>query len=86
LRPGRLHPDFQDWLARTARLIRERRWQEPDAEELADEVEDLGKSERRGITSQLTRLLVHLRTGCPLLPTEPPWRVAAGITVRGRSR
>lgn len=53
-------PDFQDWLARTARLIRERRWQELDAEQLADAIEDLGKSERRGITSQLTRLLVHL--------------------------
>jgi len=52
--------DFNDWLGRTARLIRERRWQEVDAEQLADEVEDLGKSERRGIASQLTRLLVHL--------------------------
>jgi hypothetical protein len=52
--------DYQDWLAQTARLIRERRWQALDADQLADEVEDLGKSERRGIASQLTRLLVHL--------------------------
>lgn len=52
--------DYQAWLAQTARLIRERRWQELDAEHLADELEDLGKSERRGITSQLPRLLVHL--------------------------
>ena len=52
--------DYQDWLARTAQLIRERRWQDLDADHLAEEVEDLGKSERRGIASQLTRLLVHL--------------------------
>lgn len=52
--------DYQGWLAQTARLIRERRWQDLDAEHLADEVEDLGKSERRGVTSQLTRLLFHL--------------------------
>jgi hypothetical protein len=52
--------DYQAWLAQTARLIREGRWQELDAEHLAEEVEDLGKSERRGIASQLTRLLVHL--------------------------
>jgi hypothetical protein len=57
---GEYASDYNDWLAETARLIRERRWQELDAEHLADEVEDLGKSERRGITSQLIRLLVHL--------------------------
>jgi len=42
--------DFQAWLTRTARLLREHRWDELDAEQLADEVEDLGKSERRSIT------------------------------------
>ena len=52
--------DYQGWLAHTARLIRERRWQDLDADHLADEVEDLGKNERRGIASQLTRLMVHL--------------------------
>lgn len=52
--------DYHDWLSRTARLLRERRWQELDVEHLADEVEGLGKSERRGISSQLTRLLIHL--------------------------
>ena len=52
--------DFHAWLTRTARLLREHRWDELDAEQLADEVEDLGKSERRGVSSQLTRLLLHL--------------------------
>ncbi len=40
--------------------LRDRRWHEIDIEHLIDEVEDLGKWERRGITSQLVRLLLHL--------------------------
>ncbi|MCG6860965.1 MAG: DUF29 domain-containing protein [Chromatiaceae bacterium] len=57
---GNYTSDFFGWAEHTARLIRERRWQELDADHLADEVEDLGKSERRGISSQLIRLLIHL--------------------------
>ncbi len=52
--------DFNMWAQQTAQLLRERRWQEIDLEYLIEEVEDLGKSERRGISSQLTRLLLHL--------------------------
>ena len=52
--------DFNLWSKQTAQLLRERRWQEIDLEYLIEEVEDLGKSERRGISSQLTRLLLHL--------------------------
>ncbi|PZV16141.1 MAG: DUF29 domain-containing protein [Leptolyngbya sp.] len=52
--------DFSDWTRQTAQLLRERRWHEIDVANLIDEVEDLGKSERRAIASQLTRLLLHL--------------------------
>jgi hypothetical protein len=52
--------DFSSWIDQTAQLLRERRWHEIDVEKLIEEVEDLGKSERRGIASQLTRLLLHL--------------------------
>ena len=52
--------DFNLWVQQTARLLREHRWQDIDLESLVGEIEDLGKSERRGITSQLTRLLLHL--------------------------
>lgn len=52
--------DFNSWVAQTTQLLRERRWHEIDVAHLIDEVEDLGKSERRGIASQLTRLLLHL--------------------------
>ncbi len=52
--------DFSSWISQTAQLLREQRWQELDLPKLIEEVEDLGKSERRGIASQLTRLLLHL--------------------------
>ena len=52
--------DFSLWINQTAALLRERRWHEVDLPHLIEEVEDLGKSERRGIASQLTRLLLHL--------------------------
>jgi hypothetical protein len=52
--------DFNLWLDRTAQLLREQRWHEIDVAHLIEEIEDLGKSERRGIASQLTRLLLHL--------------------------
>lgn len=52
--------DFNLWIQRTTYLLRERRWHEIDLEHLIEEIEDLGKSERRGIVSQLTRLLLHL--------------------------
>ncbi len=52
--------DFSSWIDQTAHLLRERRWHEIDVPHLIEEVEDLGKSERRAIASQLTRLLLHL--------------------------
>ncbi len=52
--------DFNLWIDQTAQLLRERRWHEIDLPNLIQEVENLGKSERRGIASQLTRLLLHL--------------------------
>ena len=52
--------DFSSWIDQTAQLLREGRWHEIDVSHLIEEVEGLGKSERRGIASQLTRLLLHL--------------------------
>jgi hypothetical protein len=52
--------DFNLWIEQTAQLLHEHRWQEVDLEHLIEEVEGLGKSERRSIASQLTRLLLHL--------------------------
>jgi hypothetical protein len=52
--------DFNLWVEQTTQLLREQRWQDIDLENLIEEIQDLGKSERRAITSQLTRLLLHL--------------------------
>jgi len=52
--------DFGLWIDQTVQLLQEQRWQEIDVPNLIAEVEDLGKSERRGISSQLTRLLLYL--------------------------
>lgn len=52
--------DFTAWAEQTAELLRQGCWHEIDMPQLIDEVEDLGRSERRGIVSQLVRLLLHL--------------------------
>jgi hypothetical protein len=52
--------DFNAWTQYTAQLLRERRWDEIDMAQLIEEVEDLGRSERNSIKSQMSRLLLHL--------------------------
>lgn len=52
--------DFNAWIDQTAQLLREQCWHEIDVAHLIEEIADLGKSERRAIASQLTRLLLHL--------------------------
>ena len=53
-------PDFNLWIQQTTQLLRQQRWQEIDLETLVEEVEHLGNSECRSLSSQLTRLLLHL--------------------------
>jgi Domain of unknown function DUF29 len=52
--------DFYTWTQTTATLIRAGKWQDLDAASLAEEVESLGASDKRLITSQIVRLLAHL--------------------------
>jgi hypothetical protein len=52
--------DFVEWTAHTAQLVREGRFEELDLENLAEEIEDLGKSDRSAVRSQLSRMLMHL--------------------------
>ena len=52
--------DYTGWVEDTARAIEEGRFSEIDRVALADEVRDLGKSERRAIESALRVLLIHL--------------------------
>jgi len=52
--------DFYDWTIKTAGLLRERRIGEVDLEQIAEEIEDMGKSDKRALSSYLKLLMVHL--------------------------
>ncbi len=52
--------DFYTWALETARAIRERRFAGIDWEAVAEELEDMGRSEARALESQLARLIAHL--------------------------
>ena len=52
--------DFALWAEETAKLLREGRFDEVDLEHVVEEIEDLSKSERRAVRSQLKRMLMHL--------------------------
>jgi hypothetical protein len=52
--------DLFAWTQEQARLLRERRFDELDLDNLIEEVEAVGRSERREIASRLEILLAHL--------------------------
>jgi uncharacterized protein DUF29 len=52
--------DFVEWAAQTAELLRAGRLDEADLEHAAEEIADLGKSERSAVAAQLRRMLTHL--------------------------
>jgi uncharacterized protein DUF29 len=54
------HRDYYAWIQHQVQALRERRIEDIDWTNAAEEIEDLGKSEKRGIRSQLARLLEHL--------------------------
>ncbi len=52
--------DYYAWLTANAALLRGGRLSEIDAAQIAEELEDMGKSERRAIESWLKVLVLHL--------------------------
>lgn len=52
--------DAYAWALEQAGLLRAGKMDELDLEHLAEEIESMGKSERRALISQLARLLMHL--------------------------
>jgi hypothetical protein len=52
--------DFYAWLMNNASLLRQHKFSEVDIEHIAEELESMGKSEKRELTSRLTVLLAHL--------------------------
>ena len=58
--PAEYEQDLYAWLTGNAQLLRQGRLSEIDAEHIAEELEDMGKSERRAIESYLGVLILHL--------------------------
>jgi hypothetical protein len=59
--PGGSHDrDVILWSEEQARLLRARRFSELDLEHLADEIEDVGRSEKRELANRMSVLLAHL--------------------------
>jgi hypothetical protein len=52
--------DLALWSRQQADLLRSGNWADLDIEHLADEIEDVGKSERREIISRMAILIAHL--------------------------
>jgi hypothetical protein len=52
--------DFYSWLMKNAVLLREKRFAEIDADNIAEELEAMGRSEKRELISRLTVLIAHL--------------------------
>ena len=52
--------DFYAWTRAQAEAIRTKDWAALDVENVAEQIESLGRSDRRAITHQLQRVLRHL--------------------------
>jgi Domain of unknown function DUF29 len=52
--------DFYAWTIEQAGLLRAGRLSEADIENIAEEIESIGRSEKRELVNRLTVLLIHL--------------------------
>jgi hypothetical protein len=52
--------DYYLWLVHTAQLIKEGKLSEVDAANLVEEIEDMGRSEKRAVKSNLIVVFLHL--------------------------
>jgi hypothetical protein len=75
--------DFFAWANEQAALLRARRFGAADMDHIAEEIESMGKGEKRELISRLTVLLLHLLKWRfqPLL-AGPSWRATIRIQRR----
>ena len=52
--------DFYQWTQQQAALLWQGQWSQVDAANLAEEIDSMGKSDRRAIWSHLINILLHL--------------------------
>ena len=67
--------DVAAWSVEQARLLRAGLFDQLDAERIADEIEDVGKSEARELSSRMAVLLAHwLKWECQPILRSPGWQ------------
>ena len=57
---SRYDQDYYLWFTEQASILRNGMWQQVDVEHLAEELEDMGKREKRALRSRMVVLLAHL--------------------------
>lgn len=68
--------DFYAWANQQAALLRTGRLSEADIEHIAEEIESMGKGEKRELVSRLTTLLLHLlKWQCQPVLRSTSWRL-----------
>ena len=73
--------DFYAWTTEQAGLLRAGRLSEVDLEHLAEEIESMGRSEKRELVSRLTVLLLHLlKWQFQPVRQGPSWRLSIATT------
>jgi hypothetical protein len=82
--------DFYVWTQGQAQALRNKDWQALDLANLAEEIESLGKRDRRGVESYLEAVAKHLLKWV-YQPTERArrgrsWRTSVGNARRGMER
>jgi hypothetical protein len=75
--------DFYQWTVTQAQAVRESRWDELDWENLAEEVESVGRNDRRAVRSHLEVLLAHLLK-CIVQPER--WTESWDNTIQAQRR
>jgi predicted DNA-binding ribbon-helix-helix protein len=58
--PVRYGQDYYLWLTQTAQHLRQRAFDQLDLENLIEEIDDMGRSEKRAVESNLRVVLMHL--------------------------
>ena len=58
--PGKYETDFYGWAIEQADLLRKRRLNEADLDNIAEEIESMGRGEKRELVNRLAVLLAHL--------------------------
>ncbi len=73
--------DFYAWTTEQAELLRAGRLGDMDLEHIAEEIESMGRSEKRELISRLTVLLLHLlKWQFQPLRQGPSWRLSIATT------